>query len=400
MLLLGSVIGILVFVDSIAARQPLVCTMGERLTSAEQFPPDNVCDYIFYDSLYKDGDRDLLAHENTFTKSLHTFLHNKHDYRHTTLGLSFAFDFLALAETDLKVRNPSPLAPFWNRGIFHAGVLDPPTWPTPSRTKEAVAIMKNINWLLDTQRDRRHIAITAIAVPKPDLRWTSRYAEEFSELRFTPYLFILFGHYRLGDNFRTNCAIMPPTRHPDDIPPDAILEDYSFDVGTPVFSLGKIYANGTNTRGVVSVTLKGRWAEPQFGDNIDFFKPCVPDIKITSFGRYTTFCHGGARYGAQLNYSTEHHAVITYVANLRRTFVYDDERAFAEKLCRAKSLDPGVPFGIAAYDIDFDDYENKCADRNKNGAFSRLKTLRKVVNYFKVDPASFNGDDCKSYVTT
>ncbi|KAL1427106.1 hypothetical protein MTO96_017713 [Rhipicephalus appendiculatus] len=316
-----------------SARQPLVCTMGERLTSAEQFPPDKVCDYIFYDSLYKDGDRDLLAHENTFSKSLYTFLHNNRDYRHTTLGLGFAFDFLALAETDLKVRNPSPLAPFWNHGIFHAGVLDPPTGPTPNRTKEALAIMKNINRLLDTQRDRRHIAITAIA-------------------------------------------------------------------GTPVLSLGKLYANGTDTRGVVSVTLKGRWAEPQFGDNIDFFKPCVPDIRITSFGRYTTFCPGGARYGAQLNYSTEHHAVITYVANLRRTFVYDDERAFAEKLCRAKSLDPSVPFGIAAYDIDFDDYENKCADQNKNGAFSRLKTLRKLVDFFNVDPVSFSGDDCKSYVTT
>ncbi|KAL1427350.1 hypothetical protein MTO96_017637 [Rhipicephalus appendiculatus] len=56
-----------------ADREPLVCTMGERLTSVEQFPPDGLCDYIFYDSLYKDGDRDLLPNENTYSKSLERF---------------------------------------------------------------------------------------------------------------------------------------------------------------------------------------------------------------------------------------------------------------------------------------------------------------------------------------
>ncbi|KAH7942874.1 hypothetical protein HPB52_002051 [Rhipicephalus sanguineus] len=295
-----------------ANREPLVCTMGERLTSVEQFPPDQLCDYIFYDSLYKEGDRNLLPNQTTYSKSLNTFLNDHHGYRHTTLGLGFAFD----------------------------------------------------------------------------------------ELRFTPNLLILFGHYRLGDNFRTNCAIMPPTRHPDDIPPDALLQDYSFDVATPVFSLRKLYDEGTDTRGVVSVTLKGRWAEPQFANDVDFFQPCVPDINLGSFGRITAVCPGGGQLRAQLNYSTEHHAMITYIAYLRRTFVYDDEMAFAEKLCRAKSLAASVPYGIAAYDIDFEDYENRCAHQNRNGAFSRLKALRKVVDYFNKDSPPFNGNACKTYVMT
>ncbi|KAL1427351.1 hypothetical protein MTO96_017638 [Rhipicephalus appendiculatus] len=270
--------------------------------------------------------------------------------------------------------------------------------PMRDKIKAALASVKKINRLLDTQRRHGHTAITAIAVPQPDLGWTLRYAEDFSELRFTPDLLILFGHYRLGDNFRTNCVIMPPTRHPDDTPPEAILEDYSFDVGTPVLSLRKLYDEGTDTRGVVSVTLKGRWAEPQFTDNVDFFKPCVSDFNIGSFGRITDVCPGGGRLGAQFNYSTEHHALITYIAYLRRTFVYDDERAFAEKLCRAKSLGPSVPFGIAVYDIDFEDYENKCANQNRNGAFSRLKALRKVVDYFNRDSAPFDSSACEAYV--
>ncbi|KAL1427353.1 hypothetical protein MTO96_017640 [Rhipicephalus appendiculatus] len=233
-----------------------------------------------------------------------------------------------------------------------------------------------------------------------------------TELGFTPNLFILFGHYRHGDNFQTNCAIMPPTLYPGDTPPDEIRQYYSFDVGTPVLSLRKFYDEGTDTRGVVSVTLKGRWAEPQFTKDVDFFKPCVPDFNIgSSFGRVTDVSSysvhtqkmcvpGGGRLATHFNYSTEHHAVITYIAYLRRTFVYDDERAFAEKLCRAKSLGPGVPFGIAVYDIDFEDYDNKCAKQNRNSAFSRLKALRKVVDYFNMDTAPFNEDACKTYVMT
>ncbi|XP_037523762.2 uncharacterized protein LOC119400957 [Rhipicephalus sanguineus] len=146
--------------------------------------------------------------------------------------------------------------------------------------------------------------------------------------------------------------------------------------------------------------MKGRWAEPQFFNNVGFFKPCVPDVNIGSFGGYTDVCPGGARIGAQLNYSTEHHAVITFIAKLRRTFVYDDERAFAEKLCTAKSLAPSVPFGIAVYDIDFDDYEDRCTSLNRNGAFSRLKALRKVVDYFKMDSAPFNRNACTTYAMT
>ncbi|KAL1472693.1 hypothetical protein MTO96_022867 [Rhipicephalus appendiculatus] len=317
------------------------------------------------------------------------------------LGLGFAFEFLGTAVEDLRERNPSPLAPFWNKGIFHAGILDTPKRPTRDEAKKAVSTLKTINRLLDTQRNRGDFAITVIAVPHPEFEWSQAFAKYFSDLRFTPYLYISFGHYRRGDNLRTNCAIMPPTRHPDDTPPDAIYQDYDYDLSTPVFSLRELYAMGTDTRGLVSVTLKGRWAEPQFTKNVDFFKPCVPDAKLASFGKYSDVCHGGgARFVALFNYSTVHHAVITYIESLRRTFVYDDERAFAEKLCRVKALGTDVPFGIAVYDLDYDDFENKCQRQNMHGAFSRLKALRKIVDYFKMDAASFNETSCRTYGTT
>ncbi|KAL1427352.1 hypothetical protein MTO96_017639 [Rhipicephalus appendiculatus] len=72
-------------------REPLVCTVRDSLISVAQFPPDKMCDYIFFDSLYKDRDRNLLPNETTYSKSLNVFLNDHRDYRHTTLGLGFAF---------------------------------------------------------------------------------------------------------------------------------------------------------------------------------------------------------------------------------------------------------------------------------------------------------------------
>ncbi|KAL3248081.1 hypothetical protein MRX96_056690 [Rhipicephalus microplus] len=75
-----------------ADRQPLVCIMGDRLKSVHQFPPDDLCNYIFYDSLYKEIDHNLLPHENTYAHSLNVFLNDHRGYQHTTLGLGFAFE--------------------------------------------------------------------------------------------------------------------------------------------------------------------------------------------------------------------------------------------------------------------------------------------------------------------
>ncbi|KAH7953650.1 hypothetical protein HPB49_010879 [Dermacentor silvarum] len=213
-------------------KQPMLCTMSDRITSSLQFPQDGLCDYIFFDSLYKGG-RNLLTDPATYSSSLNTFLNDHRAYQRTTLGVGFAFIYLATAKEDLKVRNPSPLAPFWKEGIFHVGILDTPAWAVRIETRAAIATLKTINRLLDTQRHRGNFSITALAAPYPGPDWSVAYAKDFKDLRFTPYLFIMFGHYRFGDNTVRHCAVMPPTLHPDDALPDDIGRDYKYDlVGT------------------------------------------------------------------------------------------------------------------------------------------------------------------------
>ncbi|KAK8787796.1 hypothetical protein V5799_022426 [Amblyomma americanum] len=68
-------------------------------------------------------------------------------------------------------------------------------------------------------------------------------------------------------------------------------------------------------------------------------------------------------------------------------------------LCKVKGKVADVIFGIAAYDVDFDDYANECSSLNKFGSHSRLKTLRRIIDYYK-SLASDNFDEklCTSIV--
>ncbi|KAL3197229.1 hypothetical protein MRX96_014838 [Rhipicephalus microplus] len=273
----------------------------------------------------------------------------------------------------------------------------PPINPTRSHMKSAIKTLKDINQLLDTQRNRGATVITAMSVPHPGVAWAVNLVQDFSELSFTPHVLISIGHYRLGDDKRSACYIVPQTRHPEDIPSQDVLREYNFDLSLPMFQLDWLYHSSYVTRGVVSVTLKGRWAHPVSPGNVGCYDACVSEA--IPFGSYTEVCPiRGAQPVAPLNYSTKHHAMITYNAKIGRTFTYDDERAFAEKLCRVKALRSGVLFGIAVYDVDYDDHYNKCYTLNKYGAHSRLKALRKVVDYFKKEPAHFNEAACRTFV--
>ncbi|KAL1427342.1 hypothetical protein MTO96_017629 [Rhipicephalus appendiculatus] len=381
LIVLGIVLGMLAFTCSTIERQPLVCIMGEYLYLAEQFPPDGMCDYIFMDSLYMDGHWNKLLDESSYYPSLTTFLHQHPGYRNTTLGLGFSFECLAKAEEDLKATNPSPLTPFWNRGIFHAGILDTPSEPTRDEMKAGIATLKVINRVLDTVRNRGETAITVMSFPNPNPVWASRFAENFRELRFTPTLLISNGFYRWKDAEHHACFIMPPTRHPDDIPPPEVLRVYSFDVSSPMYQLRSFYANGSDTRGILGVSLYARFSPPASKDHVDIYQPC----NTTYFGIYAEVCPGGGGYlEGSVNYSAEHYVMYAFVSSGPHIFsvTYDNEEAFSQKLTAVKNLDPSVSFGLAVYGVEDDDYANKCAPLNKYGAFSRLKQLRKLLDSF------------------
>ncbi|XP_075559397.1 uncharacterized protein LOC142590884 [Dermacentor variabilis] len=377
--------------------------MGEKTSSANAFPDDGLCDYIFFDSLYKSG-RNMVSRPATYSNSLSTFLNEHPGYQTTSLGVGFSYHYLPMAEEDLKGKYPSPLELFWEKGIYHVGILDTPTLMPEDQTKAAISTLKEIDSLLVMQRQLGKRAISVLAVPDPQLDWGLSFAIYFSDVDFTPNLVISVGHYRFGDNTVKNCVIMPPTRHPFDIPPEDIARDYNYDLSTAVYSIRELYLKRVSSRGLVSVTMKGRWTVPMSSNNVDFFSRCLSDPSSKSdFGSYTEVCPDAKSASSvtnrvQLTYSGQHCAMLTYDPGTKRAFVYDNEDALAVKLCSAGAQDPEVKFGIAAYDIDYEDYDNQCGSLNKYGRHSRLKQLKMVVDYFRSHSSpSFNEEACRVF---
>ncbi|KAH8037937.1 hypothetical protein HPB51_019289 [Rhipicephalus microplus] len=335
-------------------KMPMVCIMGERASTPDAFPDDGLCDYIFFDSLYKDG-RNMLSRQATFSKSLSNFINNHPAYRGTHLGVGFSFNYLQSAEEDLKVTEPNPLQPLWDEGIYSVGIFDPPQMPPANQTRGAIRTLKKIDDLLQMPKQLGRHAVTALAAADPQLDWTLQYAMDFNAVGITPYIFIAIGHYFYGDNTVRKCFVMPPTRHPLDFPADEVAQQYNFDLGTAYYVVNDMSTRSARARGLLSVTMKGRWNVLLSGAKAGFYELCVSDPSANSFGSYTELC-----------------------------FVRNDF--------------PDLKFGIAVYDIDYDDHENVCASLNRFGRHSRLKQVKKVLDYARLHfGASFVRKACADY---
>ncbi|KAL3213421.1 hypothetical protein MRX96_051692 [Rhipicephalus microplus] len=291
---------------------PMVCIMGERASTPDAFPDDGLCDYVFFDSLYKDG-RNMLSRQATFSKSLSNFINNHPAYRGTHLGVGFSFNYLQSAEEDLKVTEPNPLQPLWDEGIYSVGIFDPPQMPPANQTRGAIRTLK----------------------------------------------------------------------------------------GTAYYAVNDMSARSARARGLLSVTLKGRWNVLRSGAKADFYELCESDPSTNSFGSYTEVCPGrrsGDKTVYQITYSMDHASTLCNAAGSQRVFTYDNEDALAVKLCFVRNDFPDLKFGIAVYDIDYDDHENECASLNRFGRHSRLKQVKKVLDYARLHfGASFDRKACADY---
>ncbi|KAH8037792.1 hypothetical protein HPB51_017292 [Rhipicephalus microplus] len=65
-----------------------------------------------------------------------------------------------------------------------------------------------------------------------------------------------------------------------------------------------------------------------------------------------------------------------------RILLWDTEGSLREKMCRLKRNYTKVPYSLAAYDLDWDDEEDTCAFANWFGAYSRVKMVRVLSDFF------------------
>ncbi|XP_070380531.1 uncharacterized protein [Dermacentor albipictus] len=301
--------------------QPLVCTVGRRLNSTRMFPPDGLCEYIFFDSLYKQGRNSIVAPEG-FDTNLRTFIDVAPLHEITAFGVGITFDSVHHLELLLNSSAPSfkPMEIFWDNAIYHLAILDTATVsPVEHEVISALGCLKLLRDRFSTeQMNQGRKIFTVFAASIPDDAWANLYIRNFTTL-FKPDLFIGFGHYTRGDNSLKSCRIVPPTLFQR--PPGA---EYSYQH---------------------DMVCKN------------------PGFKTAPI------------YDSQVDATRILHAVKPEV------FSYDDRVGLCKKLCTMKAQDTSMKFGIAVYDLDYADFSNTCG--SKDGPFSRLHLVRNILNFFR-----------------
>ncbi|XP_077491665.1 uncharacterized protein LOC144102229 [Amblyomma americanum] len=235
-----------------------------------------------------------------------------------------------------------------------------------------------LNTHAETQRRQGNPSFIFFAGVVFNQNWTNFYNDKFTNI-YKPHLFIAQGHFFYGDNTFNDCRVMPPTALTR---PQGLGDSYQHDLTLAADSFSKLSSRGLSIIGALSITMKGRWTRtlPVQGPS-DFLSGCVHNTSAPSFGRYSEICRN-PKY-RQRSYSQTHDAILAVHDTDNVLFAYDNEVGLCKKLCAVKGQHSGVRFGIAVYDLEYEDFSNACGAFNKYGAFSRLHAIRGILNYFR-----------------
>ncbi|KAK8757190.1 hypothetical protein V5799_000110 [Amblyomma americanum] len=360
--------------------QALFCTYGILTSRSTKFPPDGLCDYIFYDSMYKYG-FDTLTQSSPFGSALRTVLAKAQsggNRSKTQFGMGFGFMQINAISRDLAndgARNL--LKPIVARGIFHFGVIDIPAYRfTTFATDLVFTTLRQLNVYVQDIRGQGQSSITVYGSVSSTGQWNNYFKYNFMH-SFKPDLFISHGYQLYEDFHREPCFVTPPTLLEKPPLPDLNIHD----LRDAMEALAAFGAEADAPSLSLSVTMKGRWSKLLPNSPPEVFSRCGREPPPPLPVRYMELC-GTAPYSNNFAYDQVHYAMRTYDSRTGAIFVYDNEQSLCEKLCRAMANYTQVQFGLAVFDLDYEDGDNACSVQNRFGNFSRLKTMNRLLECF------------------
>ncbi|KAL3197243.1 hypothetical protein MRX96_014851 [Rhipicephalus microplus] len=176
---------------------------------------------------------------------------------------------------------------------------------------------------------------------------------------FTPSVVVILSHYVEGDNTFQDCRVVPPTMLTR---PDALTtnSNYKFDL----------------------VTIKGRLTKLKAGQPVDFLSECEHDPSAESFGKFTEACLDPSfTYETQSQSGLE--GALYYNKVDGRILSFDNHTNFVKKLCKLRALHLSFAYGIAGYDVDYDDYNAICHSVSVFKPFTMVFTLTLLRDYVR-----------------
>ncbi|KAK8757188.1 hypothetical protein V5799_000108 [Amblyomma americanum] len=360
--------------------QALLCTYGRLTTRTTKFPPDGLCDYIFYDSMYKHG-RDTLTQSYAYSSSMQTVLAKAQSGRNrskTQFGVGFHYGFSSAISTEMArdtARNL--LKPMVARGVSNFGVIDVPVYSFhPLLTDLVFSALRQLSVYVQDIRDQGLASIIVLGSVSSTSLWKAYFKEKFKN-SFKPDIFISHGYQQYEDWERVPCFVTPPTLLTKPRQPHVNIHDL-YDAMAALAAFG-VEADAPSLS--LSVTMKGRWAELLSNSTPEVFSQCYQKPPPLLPPRYMDLCRTPP-YSNNLAYDRPHYAMRTYDSHTGHIFVYDNEQSLCEKLCLAKANYTQVQFGLAVFDLDYEDADNLCSALNRFGKFSRLNTMNRLLEFF------------------
>ncbi|KAK8761947.1 hypothetical protein V5799_026780 [Amblyomma americanum] len=387
--------------NSAAPPPRLLCVFGNWTGVDTWFPEDGLCDYAFFDALYRGRPQEAdVARLGRPSAALRRFRHNTRRYRSTLVGIAFSFSGLRKATKDMQSSRGEPyMRDLWKDGVRHAGVLD--FVPGAGTTEAAVERLFRFLQLCRRLQDK---VIPKTVIPRPSVALgmtfsanTQRqvYASIEKHLRagWSPSrqkidMVVLRTHLSGRDDVNPSCTITGSSLW------GRTLADYQPSlVDSLNYMEKKLKLLASESAFFVSMSVAARRYVPAGLGNdakaFDLGSRCRP-FDETDYAReidsFASVC-GDSEYVSHMRRDEAHETMHSFRLNPRSAVTFDTEDTIFAKMCKARQHVSSVLYGLALFDAEFDDGSNECSATNKYGNFTLVRAARRALEY--VDGASF-----------
>ncbi|XP_077529508.1 uncharacterized protein LOC144141928 [Haemaphysalis longicornis] len=370
----------------------MVCTVnGEGPWLENIAARGRLCDLIFLDSFYKNVGKEV---EGTFKKNINSFLNSRTwtlDI-HAMLGVSYSMETDALLAhtegaglvTDTKI--------LFQHGIIHTAVIN---IHRENATKEVFDVaLYALRIAFETVAKFQSEAIYSVLGAAINNASMLQVLLDQMKRVFVPSMFIFITHVSHEDRALEDCRIVPPTWL--SVPNGQVSYGQSLSSSCKV--LAEVARAIVNITLAVSFTLSGHMYKPKGNKPEDYklFSPCENFHGNYYVTPYELLCTPNIRFFDKVQRSE--HSMFTFNTSAQRALTFESDATIKNKVCEAKSTCQGVTFGVAAYDIEYDDqpHNEQCPEFGLVGPFGRVAFLKKLNTYLSdlSSAAAFKKEEC------
>ncbi|XP_049275400.1 uncharacterized protein LOC119405566 [Rhipicephalus sanguineus] len=385
----------------------LLCAYGNWTSVDTSFPEDGLCDYAFFDALYRGHQRDSdVARLGRPSAALRHFLAGTRRYRRTQIGVATSYKGLRLATKDMESSHAtSDMRALWKNGVRHLGVLDfiPGADTTEAAVERLFKLLQLCRQLLDNVIPNTALPKASLALGMTFMSSNKRqvYANVEKHLRsgWSPSrhkidLVVLRTHLSGRDDTDPSCTVTGSSvwgRTLADYQPSMIdTLDYVEKKLKPLSSQSLFFVSmSAAVRRYVPIGQDNKAKSFGLGTRCKAYDESDYAREVDNFA---LVC-GDKEYAAHIVRDEAHETMHSFRLSPRSAVTFDSEDTIFAKMCKARKMVASVPYGLALFDAEFDDTSNECSSRNKFGNFTLVRAARRAVDYV-YGPAFSNTSQC------